>query len=209
MSRLSTGLFVLSAFVVGSLLDGCTGLSTFSKPEREPVAVVETPAITPAAPLPQPTPRPNTGPQVPLKFIAVGHGALGNSFSSSQWSPQQQKLMAMRAARVDAYRNLAEQVNGFKISGNTTVAAMAAQNDQIRSSVDAYIRGARLITIQPVSDGIYEATVEMEIGADLMDLLGINGQIAATAPISALPRQDDPTRNTMNGCVGLGCGAAR
>ena len=196
MSRLSTGLFVLSAFVVGSLLDGCSTPSLFTKSDKDSTSEK---IVTPARPV-----------QVPLKFIAVGHGALGSASNAGQMSPQQQKLMAMRAARVDAYRNLAEQVNGFRISGNTTVASLSAQNDVVRSSVDAFIRGARLISTQPVADGIYEVTIEMEMSVALMELLGIQCPCDAySTPVSAVPRLEGPSRVTQNGCVGLGCSSAQ
>lgn len=95
------------------------------------------------------------------KILAIGHGAMG--LQQSNITTGQQKLMAMRAARVDAYRNLAEQVYGFRVWGNTAVSAFATQNDNIRTYVDAYIRGARLVSMAPMGDGNYEATVELEL----------------------------------------------
>jgi len=53
--------------------------------------------------------------------------------------------LAGRAAQVDAYRNLAEQVYGFRVWGNTTVSAFVTQNDAVRTYVDAFIRGARVV----------------------------------------------------------------
>lgn len=95
------------------------------------------------------------------KFLAVGYGAIGGN--SSQYTVGQQKLMAMRAARVDAYRTLAEQVYGFRISGSTSVSVFSTQNDNIRIYVDSYIRGARLVNMTPVADGNFEATVELDL----------------------------------------------
>lgn len=95
------------------------------------------------------------------KVMAVGYGAVGGSLS--QYAVGQQKLMAMRAARVDAYRNLAEQVYGFRISGNTAVSAFSTQNDNVRTYVDSFIRGARVVNMTPIADGNFEATVELDL----------------------------------------------
>lgn len=95
------------------------------------------------------------------KVLAVGYGAMGGNFS--QYTVGQQKLMAMRAARIDAYRNLAEHVNGFRVWGNTAVSAFATQNDSVRSYVDSFIRGARVVNSTPIADGNFEVTVELEL----------------------------------------------
>ncbi|MBR4877780.1 MAG: LPP20 family lipoprotein, partial [Rhodocyclaceae bacterium] len=81
----------------------------------------------------------------------------------------QRKLMAMRAAEVDAYRKLAEQVYGFNVDGNTTVADFVAQNDNVRAWVEAFIRGARITEVVPAGDGNYKATVELSGATRLID----------------------------------------
>lgn len=105
----------------------------------------------------------------PTKFIAVGYGNVG---SFTQYSSHgQQALMAMRAARLDAYRNLAEQVHGFRVWGNTAVSAFVTQNDSIRTHVDAFIRGARVVNMANIGDGNYEVTVELELPPRFADCL--------------------------------------
>jgi hypothetical protein len=96
----------------------------------------------------------------PTKFLAVGYGSQG---SYTHYSQGQQKLMAMRAAQVDAYRNLAEQVHGFRVWGNTAVSAFATQNDSVRTYVDSFIRGARIVNMTSIGDGNFEATVELSL----------------------------------------------
>ena len=104
----------------------------------------------------------------PRKLTAVGYGAIGNY---GQYTTGQQKLMAMRAAQVDAYRNLAEQVYGFRIAGNTAVSAFATQSDTVRTYVDAAIRGARVVSMTSMADGNFEATVELELSPQFFDCL--------------------------------------
>lgn len=102
----------------------------------------------------------------PTKFTVVGHGSAGNQ---GQYTTAQHKLMAMRAAQVDAYRMLAEQVQGFRVSGNTSVSAFAIQSDAVRSYVDSFIRGAQVVSIVAIADGNFQATVELEISGQFID----------------------------------------
>lgn len=122
------------------------------------------------------------GAYAPQRFVAVGYGAMGGNYS--QYTPAQQKLMAMRAARVDAYRALAEQVYGFRVSGSTSVSGFATQSDNIRTYVDAVIRGARLVSINPIADGNFEATVELDVPATFFSCLN-NVQFGPHCPLPA------------------------
>jgi hypothetical protein len=112
------------------------------------------------------------GAVLPAKLQAVGYGAPG---SYSQYTHGQQKLMAMRAAQVDAYRNLAEQVYGFRVWGNTSVSAFATQNDTVRTYVDAFIRGARVVNTTAIADGNFEVTVELELSQNFMNCFNSSG----------------------------------
>jgi hypothetical protein len=91
---------------------------------------------------------------------AVGHGA---SVEREDQSEAQGKLLAMRASKMDAYRNLAEQVNGLKVDSSTSVSQMSMRSDLIRAYVNATIRGAVVIDVNPLSDGSYETILELEI----------------------------------------------
>jgi hypothetical protein len=77
-------------------------------------------------------------------------------------SPAQARLMALRAAKIEALRNLLEQSYGVTIVSTSTVGDFALKNDSIKSGVDAFIKGAWVSEERLLSDGSYE--VEMEIG---------------------------------------------
>jgi len=109
------------------------------------------------------------------KLMATGYG---NSGSYGQYTPGQAKLMAMRAAKVDAYRNLAEQVHGVRVWGNTAVSSFVAQNDVVRTYVDSFIRGARVVSVSAIADGNYEATVELELTSSFFDCFASPGRCA-------------------------------
>lgn len=128
------------------------------------------------------------------KVLAVGYGTIPGQHS--QYTIGQQKLMAIRAAKVDAYRSLAEQVYGFRVWGNTAVSAFVAQNDSIRIYVDAFIRGAHLVNMTPIADSSYEATVELELTPDFF-----NSVRARTT--GGLPAES-PTLASVN-CANMGC----
>ena len=76
----------------------------------------------------------------------------------------QQRLMAIRASRLDAYRSLAEQVYGQYLDANTTIADMVVMSDTFRSRVEGVIYGAVLVSITPVGDDTYETTLSLDRG---------------------------------------------
>ena len=96
--------------------------------------------------------------------------------------PAQQRLMAIRASKLDAYRGLTEQVYGQQLDARTTVADMVIQSDSFRARVEGVIYGARLESITPVGDDTYETTLTLD-GAVVNDLrLLYLEQLAAQRP---------------------------
>lgn len=73
------------------------------------------------------------------------------------------RLLARRASRLDAWRNLAEQVYGSAVYGGTTVRDYVLQNDRFRVYVDTHIRGARVVDVKETADGIVETVMELEL----------------------------------------------
>lgn len=87
-------------------------------------------------------------------------------------NPAQQRLLAIRAARLDAYRGLAEQVYGQYLDVNTTVADMIVMSDSFRARVEGVVYGATLVSIAPVGEDTYETTLSLDqdVVADLRSL---------------------------------------
>jgi hypothetical protein len=54
----------------------------------------------------------------------------------------QGKLMAARAAELDAKRKLGEHIQGLAITSSTTVKDFVTQHDEIRTQMDAFLVGA-------------------------------------------------------------------
>lgn len=74
----------------------------------------------------------------------------------------QQRLMAIRASKLDAYRALTEQVYGQQLDATTTVAEMMITSDTFRTRVQGIIYGAVLESITPIGDDTYETTMSLD-----------------------------------------------
>jgi len=94
-----------------------------------------------------------------VKVGATGYGAPPKNY----YPEGQRRLMTMRASKVDAYRALAEVVGGLHIWGGSAIGDMVLERDRYRSFVDTYVRGARVVSVNPMADGTYSTVVEMEV----------------------------------------------
>jgi len=87
----------------------------------------------------------------------------GTADMYKNYSPEQRRLMSMRASKLDAMRNLAEQIYGIQIQGHTTVSDMVVRNDDYRIYLDTFIRGARIKSITALNNNTYESVVEITL----------------------------------------------
>ena len=74
----------------------------------------------------------------------------------------ERRLMAIRAARLEALRDLAEQVHGIRLSATSTVQKTVMQNDELRGIVEGEIRGARTQKIEPRDKDTYRVVMSLE-----------------------------------------------
>ena len=74
----------------------------------------------------------------------------------------QQRLLAIRASKLDAYRALTEQVYGQQLDATTTIAEMMVTSDTFRTRVEGVIYGAVLESITPVGDDTYETSMSLD-----------------------------------------------
>ena len=77
-------------------------------------------------------------------------------------NPAQQRLLSIRASKLDAYRSLMEQVYGQYLDANTTVGQMVVESDTFRARVQGVIYGAYLVSITPVGEDTYEVTMSLD-----------------------------------------------
>ncbi len=136
---------------------------------------------------------------LPHKTIsAVGYGTVEKS---DRYSRSQIKLMAMRASKMDAYRSLAEQLNGIQLRGQTTVEDAEVTHDNYQVYLNAYLRGARVKRTSAIGSDIYagddafETVVELDLTPRFYEC--INGpselinQCLQQNPESPAPNIDD------------------
>jgi len=71
-------------------------------------------------------------------------------------------LMAIKASKLDAYRELTEQVYGQKVDGSQTLSNFILSDERLSSSVQGVIRGARVIKSYPVGDDLYATELELD-----------------------------------------------
>lgn len=128
-----------------------------------------------------------------VKIRATGYGAPPKSF----YPDPQRRLMAMRAAKIDAYRSLAERIYGVQIWGGTTLGDMVVEKDRFRVYIDTHLSGARVIAENPIEDGSYETIVEVRVDQDLLSL-ALPQKPKATVPCpenTMQPNQADGVKN--------------
>ncbi|MFO8049928.1 MAG: hypothetical protein R6U29_12915 [Desulfosudaceae bacterium] len=83
----------------------------------------------------------------------------------------QARPMALRAAKLDAYRNLLEVTQGVRVNSTTLVKNYAVENDVIMTRVEGLVKGAQLADTEYMSDGTVEVTLRMSLTGDLAQVV--------------------------------------
>ena len=93
--------------------------------------------------------------------------AIGQAPISSQRATDdtQKMLMAIKASKLAAYAELAEQVYGQLIGQEVTMQNLIISNQQLTASVHGVIRGAKVVKSYPVGD-----TYTTELSLDFADV---------------------------------------
>lgn len=92
-------------------------------------------------------------------LVATGYAVIS---VQNHKNPSQQRLLAIRASKLDAYRSLTEQVYGQQLDATTSVADMTVMSDTFRAKVEGVIYGAVLVSIAPVGEDTYETTMSLD-----------------------------------------------
>ena len=94
---------------------------------------------------------------------AIGYSSIGSQPGKTL---NQRRLMAIRAARMDAMRMLTEQVHGLTVQGDTQVAEHVVPSDVFRASLAGRISGARTVQVQPKGHDALRDTAATDDGTD-------------------------------------------
>ena len=83
-----------------------------------------------------------------------------------------QKVMAKRAAELDAYRNMAERILGLRVTSETTVRDFVTESDRIALRMDHFVKGLAIDDSKTIwlSDGSCEVTVEVTLSKVIKEL---------------------------------------
>lgn len=124
---------------------------------------------------------------------AVGHGVIPGDIEN----PTQAALMARSAAIADAYRNLAMAVNGVRVTGSTYVKNFVTKSDEIRTKVQAFIRGAEIVSEKQLPDRSFEVIMQIPLVGNTSLLSNLGSEILPEKPAST------PSDISPNAATGL------
>ncbi|MBU0652630.1 MAG: LPP20 family lipoprotein [Proteobacteria bacterium] len=104
----------------------------------------------------------------------------------------QARPMALRAAQVDAYRNMLEVINGVRVDSTTMIKDFTVESDIINTQVQGMVKGAKTMKQEYLSDGTVEVTVRMPLSGNLASVIVPKilekRQAAPQAPAPATPQ---------------------
>ncbi|NWF56276.1 MAG: LPP20 family lipoprotein [Syntrophaceae bacterium] len=115
-------------------------------------------------------------------------------------NPAQARLMAERAAKADALRNLLETVKGVRVDSDTTVETFTTKSDRVMTRVSGIVIGARVVSTRYLSDGAVEITVAVNMTGELLAVmlqelppLSLPAMPAPPPPLQPLPIPPKPS----------------
>jgi len=135
-----------------------------------------------------------------VNWSAAQVEAEGAGIAPDNAPPSTGRMMACRAAIVDAQRNLLESIEGVRVEGTTVVANMMVESDIIKSSVSGVLRGARVVKREPQPDGScivrMTAPLEGQFATKIYDEVLVPEQLATSN--STLPVKHSTSNSTSH-----------
>lgn len=104
------------------------------------------------------------GPNSGVNWSSGTIQAEGAGVGPDNTPPSVARMLACRAAVVDAQRNLVESIHGVRVEGTTVVENMMVESDIIKTSVDGVLKGAQVVNRQPQDDGSCFVEVSAPLG---------------------------------------------
>lgn len=103
---------------------------------------------------------------MPTQDIVAPTMITGIGFAQINGQPgktiNEKRLLALKAARMDAMRDLTEQIHGIQINATTNVRQMVTRDDNLNAVVSGTLRGARTLNIQPKGSDGYEVQLAVD-----------------------------------------------
>ena len=104
-------------------------------------------------------------------LVAVGYASISEQKGRTD---EEKRVRAMRASKIDAYRELAEQIYGMRVSGRADLEDQRLGVEKTSGAVDGVIRGAEVIRSYPVGDSY---VTELRLDIEKMDRLRDYGEV--------------------------------
>lgn len=149
------------ALLGGLLVAGCSSVSVVDPLAERVVRAhpASSKAVVTVRQLPQASPTPSTG-SVPVTADLLAFG-FASITAQPGADPAQRRLQAARAAKLDAYRSLAEQLYGVRFTSDSVVVDSRVREDHIRTRIEGVIAGAEIVALEPLGNDTYQATVKL------------------------------------------------
>jgi hypothetical protein len=114
----------------------------------------------------------------------------------------QARLMAERAAKADALRNLLETVKGVRVDSETTVESFTTKSDRVLTRVSGIVIGARIVDTKYLSDGAVEITMSINLTGELLAIMlqELPPLSQPLMPAPALPSSDSGQTQSGPSC---------
>ncbi|EWH09938.1 hypothetical protein DS2_09937 [Catenovulum agarivorans DS-2] len=90
---------------------------------------------------------------------AVGYAPIDSQIGQDKSTKM---VKAIKASKLDAYRDLTEKVHGYKLNSQVKVSDLVLGNESVRASVQGVIKGARIIKTYHL-DGVYITELELNL----------------------------------------------
>ncbi|GAL27952.1 flagellar protein FlgP [Vibrio variabilis] len=104
-------------------------------------------------------------------LTAVGYASISEQTGRNE---EEKQVRAMRASKIDAYRELAEQVYGLRVSARADLQDQRLGVESTTGAVDGVIRGAEVVRSYKVGDSY---VTELVLDIEKMDRLRDYGEI--------------------------------
>ncbi|QMV15176.1 flagellar assembly lipoprotein FlgP [Vibrio spartinae] len=104
-------------------------------------------------------------------LTAVGYASISEQKGRNV---EEKQVRAMRASKIDAYRELAEQVYGMRVSGRAELMDQRLGTEATSGAVDGVIRGAEVVRSYKVGDSY---VTELRLNVDKMERLRDYGEV--------------------------------
>lgn len=104
-------------------------------------------------------------------LTAVGYASISEQKGRNE---DEKQVRAMRASKIDAYRELAEQVYGMRVSGRADLKDQRLGTELTSGAVDGVIRGAEVVRSYKVGDSY---VTELRLDIEKMNKLRDYGEV--------------------------------